>query len=194
MDAFENVVASILQRLGYWTLISVKVELTKAEKRSIGRHSSPRWDLDIVAYRGRDNHVLVMECKSFLDSPGVELSAFNGKSPEAAKRYKLFSDTQLRRVVFRRLEKQLVNGGFCRKNPTIQLCLAAGRVHGNEAWLHSHFQRKGWELWGPGRIRDELRSLRDTGYENSVAAVVAKVLLREGKHPRRRDVGVDAAV
>ena len=36
MDAFEQVVASILQRKGYWTQTSVKVELTKEEKRAIG--------------------------------------------------------------------------------------------------------------------------------------------------------------
>ena len=51
MDAFETVIASILQRQGYWTLTRVKVELTKAEKRSIQIPSSPRWELDIVGYR-----------------------------------------------------------------------------------------------------------------------------------------------
>ena len=65
MDAFETVVAAILQRQGYWTLTSVKVGLTKEEKREIGRHSSPRWELDVVAYRGRDNSIKVVECKSF---------------------------------------------------------------------------------------------------------------------------------
>ena len=40
MDAFETVIASILQRQGYWTLTSVKVELTKAEKRPNGISSS----------------------------------------------------------------------------------------------------------------------------------------------------------
>ena len=80
MDAFETVVASILQRQGYWTLTSVKVELTKAEKVKIGRHSSPRWELDVVAYRGKGNEVLAVECKSFLDSPGVECSAFDGSN------------------------------------------------------------------------------------------------------------------
>ena len=42
MDSFEEVIAAILQRKGYWTQTSVKVELTKAEKRKIGRDSSPR--------------------------------------------------------------------------------------------------------------------------------------------------------
>src|SRR5712692_1973939 len=99
MDAFENIVASILQRQGYWTLTSVKVKLTKAEKRAIGRHSSPRWELDVVAYSGRDNELRVFECKSLLDSRGVPCSAFNGKDPLVAKRYKLFCDATLCKVV-----------------------------------------------------------------------------------------------
>jgi hypothetical protein len=178
VDSFEAVVAAILQRQGYWTLTSVKVELTKEEKREIGRHSSPRWELDVVAYRGKDNEIRVVECKSFLDSPGVECGAFDGSNKEAEKRYKLFCEDTLRQVVFRRLEQQLVSGGFCAKNPTITLCLAAGKIRGNESVLKSHFEKKGWLLLGPSYIQQELTKLRDSGYENNVATVVTKLLLR----------------
>jgi hypothetical protein len=193
VDAFETVVASILQRQGYWTLTSVKVELTKAEKVKIGRHSSPRWELDIVAYRGKGNEVLAVECKSFLDSPGVECGAFDGSNKDAEKRYKLFCESTLRQVVFQRLKQQLVSGGFCAANPAIHLCLAAGKIRGDENWLQSHFEKKGWLLFGPEYIRAELRKLRDSGYENNVAAVVTKMLLREGK-ANRVATGVDADV
>jgi hypothetical protein len=178
VDSFEAVVAAILQRQGYWTLTSVKVDLTKEEKREIGRHSSPRWELDVVAYRGRDNEIRIVECKSFLDSPGVEVGAFDGSSKEAEKRYKLFCEDTLRKVVFRRLEAQLVSNGFCAKKPKIKLCLAAGKIRGDETALQSHFERKGWLLFGPSYIRQELVKLRDSGYENNVAAVVTKLLLR----------------
>lgn len=178
MDSFEAVVAAILQRQGYWTLTSVKVELTKEEKREIGRHSSPRWDLDVVAYRGHDNELRVVECKSFLDSPGVECGAFDGSNKEAEKRYKLFCEDTLRRVVFKRLEEQLVSAGFCAAKPTIRLCLAAGKIRGDEKQLKAHFEKKGWILLGPDYIRQELTKLRDSGYENNVATVVTKLLLR----------------
>ena len=36
MDAFEQVVGEILWREGYWVRTSVKVELTKDDKRAIG--------------------------------------------------------------------------------------------------------------------------------------------------------------
>lgn len=113
VDSFEAVVAAILQRQGYWTQTSVKVDLTKEEKREIGRHSSPRWEIDVVAYRGKENELRVVECKSFLDSPGVECGAFDGSNKKAEKRYKLFCEDALRRVVFGRLEAQLVSSGFC---------------------------------------------------------------------------------
>lgn len=193
MDAFETVVASILQRQGYWTLTSVKVDLTKAEKREIGRHSTPRWELDVVAYRGSNNELKVVECKSFLDSPGVECGAFDGSKKNAEDKYKLFCESKLRKVVFRRLEQQLVSSGFCAKKPKIQLCLAAGKIRGDENWLQSHFQKKGWLLLGPQYIRAELEKLRDSGYENNVAAVVTKLLLRQTKAMQMK-TGVDADV
>lgn len=197
MDAFETVVASILQRQGYWTMTSVKVDLTKEEKRRIGRHSSPRWELDVVAYKGSDNEIRIVECKSFLDSGGVDCSAFNGKNPAFAKRFKLFADANLRRVVFSRLKRQLVGAGFCSKNPKITLCLAAGKIRGDtqeRKWLQRYFNRKRWILIGPEEIRDALKELRDSGYENNVAAVVAKLLLRERKSAQTPRPGVDAEV
>src|SRR5262245_20612607 len=121
MDSFEAVIAAILQRRGYWTQTSVKVELTKEEKRAIERHSSPRWELDVVGYRGASNELLIMECKSLLDSPGVPVAAFDGSRPEKQKRYKLFFDDTLRGVVFNRLEQQFVAAGFCQQKPRLTL-------------------------------------------------------------------------
>lgn len=178
MDSFEAVVAAILQRQGYWTQTSVKVELTKAEKRQIGRYSSPRWELDIVAYRGKSNELLVVECKSFLDSLGVQVATFQRRNAKDAKRYKLFFDPTLRRVVLQRLRHQLVEAGFCHPRPKLKLCLAAGKIRGSESWLRSYFNKKGWRFLGPSDIRAELTTLRDTGYDDAVASVVAKLLLR----------------
>lgn len=100
MDAFEQLVSEILWMEGYWVRTSVKVELTKEEKRQIGR-PSPRWELDIVAYSGRDNSLRVVECKSYLDSRGVALRAFDGSDAKNAERYKLFADDQSEKCRFR---------------------------------------------------------------------------------------------
>ena len=95
MDAFESLVSMLLRHQGYWTTSSFKVELTKEEKRQIGMPSSPRWELDLLAYKGSKNEVLAVECKSLLDSTGVVFR--NGKF-EPEKHYKLLSDPILRSV------------------------------------------------------------------------------------------------
>jgi len=51
MDAFEHVIATILERDGFWVRTTFKVELTKEDKVAIGRPSSPRWELDVIGYR-----------------------------------------------------------------------------------------------------------------------------------------------
>lgn len=181
MDAFETVVAALLQEQGYWSRTSLKVELTKEEKRAINRPSSPRWELDVVGYKGSTNEVLVVECKSYLDSYGVRATAFDGSDPEDAKRYKLFNDKVLREVVLGALVKQLCARGFCRDQPKVTLCLAAGKIYGGgESKIQVQFDKEGWKLWTPSYLRRQLERLGhpDTGYENTVAAIVAKLLLR----------------
>jgi hypothetical protein len=54
VDAFEQLVNEILWMSGFWVRTSVKVELTKEEKRLIGRHSAPRWNwISSVTARGK---------------------------------------------------------------------------------------------------------------------------------------------
>ena len=180
MDAFEQLVSEILWMEGYWVRTSVKVELTKEEKKAIGRTSSPRWELDIVAYSGLNNLLYIVECKSYLDSRGVALRAFDGTDEQSAKKFKLFSEDNLRNVVFARLRKQLAASGACQPDPVVKLCLACGRIatDADRQGLHRHFEEKGWELWDEPWLRERLRIMSERGYENQVSAVVAKLLLR----------------
>ena len=76
MNSFESLVGMLLEREGFWVRHSVKVNLTKEEKRNIGRPSSPRWELDLVAYKGATNELKIVECKSYLDSVGVSLASY----------------------------------------------------------------------------------------------------------------------
>jgi hypothetical protein len=176
MDAFESVVAVLLERKGYWTRTSVKVELTKEEKRLIGRPSSPRWEIDVVAYKGSTNSLLVVECKSYLNSPGVRFSSFDGSSEREADRYKLFNEEGLRKVVFNRLSMQLVESGFCPKPPEITLCLVAGNIYQDAKPIQEYFKKNGWELWDADWLRNELEILSKSGYDNTIVAIVSKLL------------------
>ena len=179
MDAFENLVALLLRREGYWTATSVKVELSRKQKHAIGRPSSPRWEIDLVAYKGETNELLAVECKSYLDSRGVVFR--NGKF-EPAERYKLFTEPRLRSVVTRNLATQLVNSGSCRKNPRVTLCLATGKMAGgtDRKLMQAHFDRKGWLLFDDRWVAEHLLSAASADYENDVAFVVAKILRRNG--------------
>ena len=182
MDAFESVVGEILHRDGYWIQNAVKVELTKEEKREIGRPSSPRWELDLVAYNAKRNELLVVECKSFLDSGGVAYKAFDGSSQEAAKRYKLFNDETLRRVVFDRLRHQMCDAGFARNNlkNTIKLALVCGKIVSvsDRDKIRKHFENNEWILWDNEWLQEKLKEISEEGYENSQVAIVSKLLLR----------------
>jgi len=180
MDAFESVVSEILWRDGYWVQNAVKVELTKEEKVEIGRPSSPRWELDVVGYSGKRNELLVVECKSYLDSPGVAHKAFDGSDQRAANRYKLFNEETLRRVVLNRLSLQMCESGLVSKNPKTTLALVCGKIVSEQdrQLLRAHFEERGWLLWDDVWLREKLKLMSEGGYENSPVAVVSKLLLR----------------
>jgi hypothetical protein len=187
MDSFEQIVSEILWRKGYWVHTRVKVELTKEEKKAIGIPTSPRWELDIVAYNGRDNLLRVVECKSFLDSNGVALRAFNGNDERFAKRFKLFNDERLRKVVFSCLCRQFTKSGLCRSRPAIKLCLVCGKItsEADRKGLRKLFAPKRWELWDESWLCERLKEMAKGGYEDQVSAVVAKLLVKHfGAKPR----------
>ena len=182
MDAFEQLVAEILWMEGYWVRTSVKVKLTRDERRRLGLPTAPRWELDIVAYKGKDNLLRVIECKSFLDSRGVVFCAFDGTNKRFGKRYKLFNKPRLRKVVLERLRRQFADSGACRPNAKLKLCLACGKIatDADRGALRKHFAKHGWDLWDESWLVKGLQRMSGEGYENQVSAVVSK-LFRTGK-------------
>lgn len=178
MDAFEALIADLLVADAFWVLPRYRVRLTKPEKVAIGRPSTPRWELDIVAYQPQANQLLAVECKSYLDSKGVDHCDVVGSGKHAG-RYKLFTEPETRRVVLGRLVLDLVASGMVLPNPTVKLALAAGRIRRDEAELAACFESNGWQLYGPSWIRERVQRLAEGDYDNSTAAVVSKLLLRE---------------
>jgi hypothetical protein len=180
MDAFEQVVSEMLWMDGFWVQTSVKVNLTPKEKESVGKRTMPRPELDIVAYRGRDNLLYVVECKSYLNSRGVTFAGLSGADAVTAGRYKLFSDAnpKLRKVVFNRLRRQLTESGACPPIPAsnVRLCLACGHIAGKDgSKLREHFEARKWELWDEDWLRKHLKEMANSKYENQVSHVVAKL-------------------
>jgi hypothetical protein len=181
MDAFENVVSEILWRDGYWVQTSFKVELTKEEKQQIERPSSPRWEIDVIGFNAIRNELIVVECKSYLDSAGVDFKSFDGSNAGKAKRFKLFNDEKLRVTVFNRISKQLLDAGLVATKPKIILALVCGKIirEADRDKLKELFSQKNWLLLDDIWLRQKLQKLSEAGYENSMASVVAKLLLRK---------------
>jgi hypothetical protein len=178
MHGFETIIAEILESEGYWVRKGHKVCLTKDDKEKIGRPSCPRWEIDVIGYLAPENLIIAVECKSYLDSPGVDLADIKGG--RYAARYKLFNEPSLRRVIFRRLGRELIEMGLCTANPTVRLALAAGRLKSDPAVLRAHFDANGWLLFDPEWAHLQLTAAADTRYTDSVAVMVAKILLRDG--------------
>jgi hypothetical protein len=58
--------------------------------------------------------------------------------------------------------------------------MIAGNLRsGDEERLPQHFAANGWEFFGPGWLREQLRKTAASGYSNQVSAIVAKLLLRD---------------
>jgi hypothetical protein len=121
-----------------------------------------------------------VECKSYLDSVGVRIGAFNGAEERFAKRFKLFNDRELFRVVRNRLVRQLVGGGFCAPSPRVTLCLAAGRIasEAQRVALVDLFRQRRWLLLDDAWLKRGLARVAEGGYQNDIASVVAKLIMR----------------
>jgi hypothetical protein len=179
MDNFEGIIRTLLEADHFWVQSSFKVELTLEEKRHIGKHSMPRPELDLLALNFEENEVLVVEAKSFLDSPGVRVEDLEQKRDTPEGRYKLFTSERYRTTVFKRLLLQLCEYGMANADTKISPVLAAGNVYKDQTVaLQELFLTRDFVLWSPSDIKDKVTALAKRGYENDPAIITAKILLR----------------
>jgi len=178
MDSFEQIVAGLLFREGYWVIQSFKVDLTKKEKARIKRPSCPRWEIDLLAYKGSSNELLAVECKSYLDSLGVKASEIISK-PTSKSRYKLFVDKTLRDTILKRLSIQTHELGLTPPSIKPQLALVAGKIYSNDKEeLQKHFDKHNWKLFDASWLVKSLKMRADDSYHDSIADVVSKLIHR----------------
>ena len=106
-----------------------------------------------------------------------------------AHRYKLFHDPLLRDTVLERLRLQCIERGLCPANVTVRLGLIYGHAtKSNAASLKLKFEEAGWELFDDDWVFEHLKKMAGGSYENSTAAVVAKLLLRSQREKLRRGI------
>lgn len=179
MDHFESIIATLLEAEGYWVRRSFKVNVTKEEKRQIGKHSIPRPEIDLLALHFARNEVLAFEAKSFLDSPGVKLTQLQEEHEIPEGRYKLFTSKGYRSIVLSRLLQDLIECGMANRVTQVSLGLAAGKVYQGESDAIRRFMElNSWAFWSPEDIKNKVTALAERGYENDPAIITAKILMR----------------
>ncbi len=180
MEYFETISKTLLEHEGYWVRQSFKVNLTKNEKRQIGKASIPRPEIDLIAFKPNLQELLALETKSFFDSPGVRIDDLKNEFQIPEGRYKLFTCTNYRNIVFNRLRQDLKSMGMVNDNVTVRLGLVAGNIYQNRSKeIREYLESKKWFFWAPDDVRDKVTALAAKGYENEPAIITAKILMRE---------------
>ncbi len=179
MDAFEIIIGQLLTENKYWVRLSVKINLSQEEKRSIKKPSTPRPEIDIAAFDVVANTLYLLEVKSFLDSPGVCYDEVVIDQDEQSGRYKLLTAKYYRDVLATRLHEDWCKSGHIKPSTKISFGLIAGKIYRNqEKEMQEYFDNKGWLFWGPTVIREKLIKLAEKGYENNTVTIAAKILTR----------------
>lgn len=179
MDHFEYIAKLLLERDGFWTRTSFKVNLSKQQKRDTGKHTIPRPEIDIVAFKPSAREVLAVEVKSLFDSPGVNPEELTVHHDVAAGGYKLFTTPNYREIVTKQLTEDLLNLGLIDSPYPVRLGLIAGKVRNDaEDRLRRICADRGWFFWGPSDVKARVLAFADEGYENEAAVITAKILQR----------------
>jgi len=184
MNAFEDIVRLYLEEEGYWVRQSVKVNISKQDKRDIGTYSMPRPEIDLVALNVKENELLLVEVKSYLDSYGVYYGAVSGKvskkyEEKDVKRYRLFNDSKFREIVTERLKEEFLEKGLINKETKVNYALAAGHIKypEDEQNIRDYFlkQKEKWILFSEKDIKDKIRKFAEKGWEDNVVTMTAKL-------------------
>jgi hypothetical protein len=191
MDAFELIARKYFERNNYWTRIGYRLDLKRlsaSERSTIVKKSDPRPEIDLVAFKPEDNQLLLIECKSFLDSSGVDDFSFEPRDRNAS-RYKLFTMPERTECLMRAIVSQLKNDGLLPDSKIeVKLVLFAGKAASKrEEALQARFQKNGWQLILPERIIEFFQQLSEDRYDNDIISMTSKILLRP-KSQRRNKV------
>lgn len=160
--------------------MGVKIEITKPEKVALNNASMPRPEIDVIAWKPSINELLIIECKSYLDSTGVRVEHLHGNDDVENDKFKLFNRAALRTTIVAALVRQLrAEGLIIGEDPSVQFILIAGKIYSDhEARVRARCEEAGWRLIPPSELATGVRRFAKRGYENDVITIVTKLLER----------------
>jgi len=79
MDAFEQIVADLLRAEGWWGTTNFTIQLNEAQRVLFNMKNARPFEFDIVDYRGHTNTLMVVECRSYMYSKGVQTKEVTGE-------------------------------------------------------------------------------------------------------------------
>lgn len=179
MDYFEDMVRTLIEQEWGWVRQSVRINLTKKQKRQLGKPSMPRPEVDLLAFDQDHNRILVLEVKSYLDSNGISYSELQKEHKVAEGRYKIFTCRKYREMLLNCLRLQMLEARFANNETTYMLGLISGKIHKNmDEEIADMFEKRGWLFWGPEEIKRRVKKLSELGYANNPYVITTKVLTR----------------
>jgi hypothetical protein len=94
----------------------------------------------------------------------VHIASFNGSNENYAKRFKLFNEDTLRKVVINRIVMRLRALGLVNKNQKTKLCLVAGNIDKRtKVEVMKFFKEQDWLIFDDEWLRKELTELSNSG-------------------------------
>lgn len=182
MDAFESIVAIFLDSMGYWVKQSVKVTISKEEKKLIGSSAMPTPEIDLVAYNPKKDELILIEVKSFLDSGGVEEGGVKGTNEKTKSRYRLLNNATYQNIISNKLRQLFIEKGFITQSTVIKYALAAGNVDPKSyTEIKNYLDQKGYYFYEPSEIQKAILKLQSSVYLNDSVTMTVKLLKSEFK-------------
>jgi hypothetical protein len=184
LDYFEQIVAQYLESKGFWVRSGVRVLLSKADKRELGKPSLPRPEIDLIAFNLKANELIAFEVKSYLDSPGVKYESL-ATTTSGEGRLKILTDPRYQALLAERLKEQCIESKLILPSAKLRFGLAAGNVPRlDREKIKALAEQRGWMYVAPEDISQWVRSLAELAYENDPVVLAAKLILREGGHQK----------
>ncbi len=177
-EAFEEIVAVLLEADGYWVKRNVKFRMPASSDLRLEPLSI---ELDVVALRPTDpSEVLIVECKAYARSGGVDWTTFGLPRNGSARqhRYKLFWDVVRRD----RIVTYLKNATITPDIPHIFCLASAATAAGSHTPILNYLTENGMRFFDQRWVKDRLERLgANDVYQNCVVSTLASIY----HHPDR---------